>query len=115
MRRITNYSICKESLEDMIDSGRFNPCLELTLEDKPGQYIHKLSAGYGDAIDVYREESEISILYTNDMLGYIGLEVFDGNEKLGDIFLEEYELKDTLGRKNLAPLNTIKYLRDYIA
>jgi hypothetical protein len=112
MHRVNNYSISKESLEDMIGSGRFNPSLEITFQDKPGR--HKLGAGYGDDVEVYREGTETFILYTNDMLGYLGLEVFEGTEKQGDIFLEEYELKDVLGSENLAPFNVIKYLREYI-
>jgi hypothetical protein len=48
------------------------------------------------------------------MLGYVGLEIFIGSEKQGEIFLEEYELKDVLGRRNLAPFNVIKHLRNYI-
>ena len=114
MRKINNYSISKESLQEMLDSGKFNPCLEITLQDKSGQHTHKLSAGYGDDLEVYSEGSEIFIFYTNDMLGYVGLEIFVGSEKQGDIFLEEYELRDVLGRRNLAPFNVIKKLRDYI-
>ena len=114
MRKIKNYSINQESTEDMIASGRFNPSLEITLQDKSGQHTHSLSAGYGDDVEVYCEGAEIFILYTNDMLGYVGLEVIHGDEKLGEIFLEEYELKDVLGRKNLASFNVIKKLREYI-
>ncbi|WP_083927818.1 hypothetical protein [Desulfobacter curvatus] len=48
MRRIQNYSISKESTEDMIRAKRFNPSLEITFRDRSGQHKHKLSAGYGD-------------------------------------------------------------------
>ena len=114
MRKIKNYSISKETLEEMLDSGRFNPSLEITLRDRAGQQTHKLSGGYGDDLEVYREGSAIFILYTNDMLGYLGLEVFEGAKKQGDIFLEEYELKDVLGRKNLGTFSVIQHLREYI-
>jgi len=114
MHRVNNYSIIKESLEDMIASGRFNPCLEIIVRDRAGQQTHKLSAGYGDDVEVYCEGDEIFILYNNEMLGYVGLEVIHGNEKLGEIFMEEDELKDVLGNKNLAPFNILKYLREYI-
>ena len=114
MRRINKFTINKESTEDMIVSGKFNPSLVLTFQDKSGQHKHKLSAGYGDDVEVYCEDDEIFIFYTNDMLGYVGLEIFEGAEKQGDIFLEEYEIKDVLGRRNLAPFNVIKKLRDYI-
>ncbi len=112
MHRVNNYSISKESLEDMIGSGRFNPSLEITFQDKPGRY--KLGAGYGDDLNVYREGDEIFIFYNNEMLGYVGLEVIHGDEKLGEIFMEGDELKDVLGRKNLAPSNVIKHLREHI-
>ena len=112
MRRINNYSINQESLEDMLESGKFNPSLELTFQDKSERY--KLSAGYGDDVEVYSEGAEIFIFYANEMLGYVGLEIFVGSEKQGEIFLEEYELKDVLGRRNLAPFNVIKHLRNYI-
>ena len=112
MHRVNNYSISKESLEDMIGSGRFNPSFEITFQDKPGR--HKLGAGYGDDLNVYREGDEIFIFYNNEMLGYVGLEVIHGDEKLGEIFMEGDELKDVLGRKNLAPSNVIKHLREHI-
>ena len=112
MRRINNYTITKESTEDMIKAGRFNPSLEITFQDKSGR--HKLGAGYGDDLNVYREGDEIFIFYNNEMLGYVGLEVIHGDEKLGEIFMEEDELKDILGSENLAPLNVIKHLREYI-
>jgi len=112
MRRVNNYSISKETLEDMLESGRFNPSLEITFQDKPVR--HKLGAGYGDDLNVYREGDEIFIFYNNEMLGYVGLEVIHGDEKLGEIFMEEDELKDVLGNENLAPFNVIKYLREYI-
>ena len=114
MRKIYNYSIKKESFWDMLHEKRFNSCIVITFRDKSGQHTHLLSAGYGDGLDVYREGKETFVLYTNDMLGYVGVEVIHGDEKLGDIFFEEHELKDVLGRRNLAPFNIIKKLREYI-
>jgi len=114
MRRVINFRINKESTEDMIKAGRFNPCLEITFRDRSGKHKHKLSAGYGDDLIVYREGDEIFIFYNNEMLGYVGLEVIHGDEKLGEIFMEEDELKDVLGSENLVPFNVIKYLREHI-
>ena len=45
MRRINNYSINKESTEDMIKAGRFNPSLEIIFRDRSGQYTHKFATG----------------------------------------------------------------------
>ena len=115
MRKIKNYRINKESTEDMIQAKRFNPCLEITFRDRSGQHTHKLSAGYDDDLDVYREGSETYILTTNPRLGYIGLEVFEGTDKTGEIFVEEHLVIETLGRQNLAPFNAIKRLREHIS
>ena len=114
MRRIYNYSIGKESIEDMIQAKRFNSCLEITFRDRSGQHTHKLSAGYDDDLDVYREGTETYILTTNSRLGYVGLEIFEGPDKTGEFFLEEHQIKETLGRKDLAPFTAIKRLREYI-
>ncbi len=114
MRKIRNYSISKESTEDMIQAKRYNPCLEITFRDRSGQHTHKLSAGYGDDLDVYREGSETHILTTNPRLGYMGLEVFEGADKTGEIFVEENRVIETLGCEDLAPFNAIKRLREHI-
>ncbi len=58
MRRIHNYSIGKESTEDMIQAKKFNPSLAITFRDRSGQHTHKLSACYDDDLDVYREGPE---------------------------------------------------------
>ncbi|WP_020585839.1 hypothetical protein [Desulfobacter curvatus] len=113
MRRIRNYSINKESTDNMIQAKRFNPCLEITFRDCSGQHTHKLSAGYGDDLDVYREGVETYILTTNPKLGYIGLEVFEGPDKTGEIFVEEHQVKEVIGRDDLAPFNAIKRLREH--
>ena len=114
MRRINNYSITKESFWDMLHEKRFNPCIEITFRDRSGKHTHKLSAGYGDELDIYRDGLETFILSTNSRLGYVGLEVFEGDEKIGSIFLESHQIKEVLGREDLAPFNAIKRLREHL-
>jgi hypothetical protein len=114
MRRIHNYSISKESIEDMIQAKRYNPSLEITFRDRSGQHIHKLSAGYDDDVDVYREGPETYVLTSNSKLGYIGLEVFEGPDKTGEIFVQEEQVKEVLGSEDLAPFNAIKRLLEHI-
>ena len=114
MRRVTKYKISKESFEDMCKARRFNPCLEITFRDKTGCNTHKISAGYRDEIDVYREHDETFVLSQNTGLGYVGLEVFTGCEKTGNIFLESYNVAETLGRDELAPFTIIRRLMEYI-
>ena len=114
MRKITNYKIEKESINDMCKARRFNPCLEITFRDKTGQHTHKLSAGHSDNLFVYREWNETYILSQNNNLGYIGFEVFIGSEKKGDVFLQGDQVNEVLGRDDLAPFTIIRRLREYV-
>lgn len=114
MRRINNYSINKESTEDMINAGRFNPCLQIIFRDRSGNHTHKLSAGDSDVLDVYREGIETYVLSTNSRLAYIGLEIFEGPEKQGSVFFQWDQVKEALGREDLAPFNAIKRLTEHI-
>jgi hypothetical protein len=114
VRRVTNYSIRKESLRDMREAGRFNPCLEITFKDRKGNHTQKLSAGYQDEIHAYREGEYTFVLCQNPRLGYIGLEVFKGEEQTGDIFLEHHHVIEVLERDDLAPHTIINRLKDYV-
>jgi len=114
VRKVKSYAVRKESFEDMIEAKRFNPCLEIIFRDKTGRHTHKISAGYSDDVSVYRENSETFVLSQNHSLGYVGLEAFMGSEKIGDIFLEEHQVKETIGRDDLAPFTIIRSLMDYL-
>ena len=113
MRKV-NYEINQESIESMIEGKRFNPALEISFRDKTGKHRNIISAGHQDDIDVYREGAYTYVLSTNSHLGYVGLEVFKGSELVGEMFVESYNVKETLGREGLAPFNIIKRLKGYI-
>ena len=114
MRRIHNYRISKEDFWEMLHAKRHSPCLVITFRDKSGTHTHKLSAGYQDNIDVYREDKETYVLSSNPRLDYVGLEIFEGPEKQGSIFLQGDQVKEVLRRDDLAPFNAIKLLREHI-
>ncbi len=114
MRRIHNYRIGKEDFWEMLHARRHNPCLVITFTDKSGRHTHKLSAGYQDDIDVYREGKEIFVLSRNHRLDYVGLEVFEGAEKQGEIFLQGDQIKEVLGNGKLSPFNAVKRLVEHI-
>ena len=114
MRKIHSYRIGKEDFWEMLHAKRHNPCLVITFKDKSGSHKHKLSAGYQDDIDVYREGKETFVLSSNPKLGYVGLEVFEGAEKQGSIFLQGDQVKETLGSEKLSPFNAIKLLKNLI-
>lgn len=114
MRRITNFQIQKEPFEDACRAGRFNPSLEITFRGRTGIHTHKISAGYSDELDVYREDGVTYVLARNNALPYVGLEAFEGGEKVGDLFLQEGQVIEVLGRSDLAPATIIKRLQPYL-
>ena len=114
MRKIKKYAVTKESFEDMRKAQRFNPGLTITFRDKKGIHRHNLGAGYSDEIHVYREQQQTFVLTQNRRLGYVGLEIFEDDEKIGDIFFAAHELAEVLGRDDLAPFTIIRRLRDYV-
>ena len=62
----------------------------------------------------YREHQETFILTQNPRLGYVGLEIFEGDTKSGDIFLEAYQVIEVLGRYDLEPFTIVRRLRDHV-
>jgi hypothetical protein len=114
MRKIHNYRISKEDFWEMLHAKRHNPRLVITLKDKSGKHTHKLSAGYQDDIDVYREGKETFVLSRNPRLDYVGLEVFEGAEKQGEIFLQGNQVKEVLGTGKLSPFSAVKRLVEHI-
>ncbi len=115
MRKVKKYTISKESFEDMCRAKRFNPCLEITFQDRTGIHTHTLNAGYEDDLYVYREDCETYVLSLNSRLGYVGLQVFDGSDEAGEIFLQDGQVEEALGHLDYAPYTIIRRLREYVS
>ena len=116
MKKITPI-IVKENTEEMVKAGRFNPCLEIIFKDKTGAHKNKISAGYSDDLFVYQEDLETFVLSKNLRLDYIGLQIFKGSEKIGEMFLQGQEqIQDVLGKIGieLASFNIIRRMKKYI-
>ena len=113
MRKV-ECTITKESFEDMAKAGRFNPSLEVTFRDKSGNHRHKISAGYSDEVYAFRQNGETYVLSRNAGLGYVGLEVFNGDDRTGEIFLEPHQVTEVLGRDDLAPFTIVRRLQEWI-
>jgi hypothetical protein len=113
MRKV-NFNLEKETFEDMIEAGRMHPSLEIIFRDKTGTHRQKIGAGHSDEIYAYRESGETFILSQHEGLGYVSLEVFNGDEQTGDIFIDSHQVKDTLGRDDLAPYTIIRRLMPYM-
>ena len=114
MRRV-KYQIQKETVEAMCKAGRFNPALEITFRDKTGTHTHTLGIGSGDALDVYREGQETFALARNFGLGYVGLEIFRGDETVGEMFIQSQdEVNEIVGSIDLMPYTIIRRMAQYI-
>ena len=114
MKKVTNYQISKESFETMREGKRFNPALEIRFRDRSGEHVQTLSAGYDDDRHVYREAGETYVLCLNTRLGYVGLQVFEGSDVAGEIFLQDGQVAETIGHLDYAPYTIIRRLREYV-
>jgi len=114
MRRVKGYTITKESPEDQVKIHRFNPCLEITFQDREGEHKHKISDGYSDEIHVFRNQSHTLVLSFNSKLGYVGLEAFQGDEKMNDVFLSGSEMLAAFGENDLEPSRMIRILQEWL-
>ena len=114
MQQAKNYSISKESTDDMIEAGRFNPSLEITFQDSTGRHTHKSSAGYGDEIGVYQENDETYVINQSPGLCYVGLQVFTGPDIIGEAFVADHEMAAVFGESDPEEHTLIERLREYI-
>lgn len=114
MRKVKNFAIAKESLEDQVNGKRYHPCLEITFRDKIGPHRHKISAGCSDEIYVFRDHDHTFVLSFNPKLGYVGLEAFQGDEKLNDAFLCGSEMLAAFGEDDLEPSRMIRILQEWL-
>ena len=114
MKRVKRFRIQKEPVEDAVRAGRFHPSLEIVFRDRSGKHTHKIGAGYSDEIHVFREDGVTYVLALNSALPYVGIEAFEGKDKTGDLFLQEHQVAEVLGRDDLAPVTMVKRLQSYL-
>ena len=114
LRKVTNYQIEKESHTSMNEARRFNPALIIRFRDKKGIHAHTIDAGYSDDIFVYRDGPYTYVLSLNERHEYAGLQVFNGSDEIGDIFIKDGNVEETIGHIRYAPYMIIKKLRAYI-
>ena len=99
----------------MQKAQRYNPALQIRFRDKSGSHTHTLGAGYDDDLHAYREGCETYVLSLNTRLGYVGLQVFDGADVQGEIFLQSGQAEEIIGHLDYAPYTIIRRLREYVS
>jgi len=115
MKELIDYEIKKESWEKQHNSGRYNPALEISYTINKLQYVNTLSAGYGDGITVFYMDSFVYVLSINRSLEYAGLEEFKEGEIYGNIYMDEFNLKESdIDIDNMKDLEIVNILTSYI-
>jgi hypothetical protein len=114
MHGAKKYTIDKESMEDQFKYRRFNPGLEITFTDDKGIHKHKIASGYSDEISVFQDNGTTLVLSFNPMLGYAGLEAFQGDERINDVFLSGSEMLAAFGKDDLEPARMVGILSEWL-
>ena len=115
MKELIDYEIKKESWEKQYNSGRYNPALEIHYTINEKQHINTLSAGYSDDITVFYDNEYVYVLSINKGLMYAGLEEFKQGEIYGNVYMDEFNLKESdIDIDNMKDLEIVNILTSYI-
>ena len=114
MKKATNYTIAKESMEEQFKFHRFNPGLEITFTDDKGLHKHKIASGYSDEISVFQDKGTTLVLSHNPHLGYAGLEAFQGDRKTNEVFLIGNEMLAAFREEDLEPVKMVSILQEWL-
>lgn len=114
MNKVTDFIITNECLQDQLKARRHHPSLEITFRDKGGLHRHKISSGRADDIHVFQESGVIMVLSRNPRLEYAGLEAFEGDDKINDVFLRGSDLLAALGENDLEPERMLHVLKEWL-
>lgn len=114
MKKITKFVIANECLKDQLRARRHHPALEITFRDERGMHTHKIVSGRADDIHVFRENGLTVVLSRNARLEYAGLQAFEGDAKINDVFLSGSELLAALGENDLEPERMVHVLKEWL-
>lgn len=87
MRTFRPWQTAPESYDSQREAGRYNPATELRYTTDE-TYTVTIGAGTADELDVFIEGSLLFVLSTNQGLGYVGLQVFEGSDEVGMSFMD---------------------------
>ena len=97
--RTVSYSLDHETDKERTRAGRHHAAIVCKFRDRTGKHRVFVGSGTRDYIDVYRDGSLTFILCRNTGHGYVGMHVYEGDNCLGDIFLQSTEqVEEHLGR-----------------
>lgn len=107
-------TIRKMTWDETCDNNLHNPGLILEYSN----LMIPLSAGYSDAIMIFRNDNSLLVLITNRQHGYVGLDEVDcmDGDIIGTVFLEEYQIKECIGNRwdLMRPETLIRKLSDFL-
>ena len=100
--RSVPFAVAHETWEEAGAAGRYNRGLVALFRDRTGNHRVPIGAGESDNVEVYRDHGLTYVVSRNHGLGYVGLEVFEGDAQVGETFLQvDYEIAELLGRDGL--------------
>ena len=100
--RTVPFAVTHETWEEADTAGRYNRGLVVLFRDRTGNHRVPIGAGESDGVEVYRDHGLTYVVSRNHGLGYVGLEVFEGDAQVGETFLQvDYEIAEILGRDGM--------------
>jgi len=99
----------------MLSSDRFNKSLEIHYSNNGKIHIHKIGAGYTDRIHVYLRGNELVVLSVNEYLGYVSIEVFNGDGRVGEMFMQDYQMTEAFGTFDIDPDKMANLLYEHLS
>ena len=111
MKRLYDFTVEEESVEEMLKAGRIMPYLRVTFQVTGNQYSVLIPAGIKDNIYIFKQGEEVFILARNSKHESIVFEIFTNGERTGGVYLRGEKLKEILGKRDLPATTIIKRLR----
>ena len=100
MRRVKKYTLEREPFRRPL----------LIYRDRTGKHSVEVNAGKLEKIEVFREGENTYVLSWNQAAGYVGVQVFRGQEELGEVVQNKRGLESLIGRTGayIPPLLIVK-------
>jgi hypothetical protein len=100
--RTVPFAVTHETWEEADAAGRYNRGLVVLFRDRTGNHRVPIGAGDSDDVEVFRDHGLTYVVSRNHGLGYVSLEVFEGDTWVSQTFLQfDEDIAEILGRDGL--------------